>query len=397
MVDPMNQGMIERTYLSILFFNPERLLEEQPVQLFEFPSHQKVLELMKRALEPDRTLNMGKLAEHPIEFEDLTLIMDLYVSGVQYEHYRAILMDRMKLRTLEHYMSLTKAGKMSLEGFVEKANNALKLVDAPPKQKTPEELAQMLTSKKSRLNFSRFQLFSKYLPIQEHTLTTIAAFTSRGKSAFALNLAHDLARGGRRVMYYNLEMTEEDIWRRLVEIDLQMRVSEIEAIQPGTPDYERIKKSIDYNGKFVVLNGTTDAESIRNQVIREPEEPVVFVDHVSYLRGAFGLKERERISESMKILNSIAKDGKATVFVLAQINRQGENEGNLSNLYGSSAIEQDSDNVIILDPDEDELQPDGRAKPELKMLAKAQKVRGGPKGTIKFLFRKPTQTFVERV
>jgi len=198
-------------------------------------------------------------------------------------------------------------------------------------------------------------------------------------------------------MYYNLEMTEEDIWRRLVEIDLQMRVSEIEAIQPGTPDYERIKKSMDYNGKFVVLNGTTDAESIRNQVIRESEEPVVFVDHVSYLRGAFGLKERERISESMKILNSIAKDGKATVFVLAQINRQGENEGNLSNLYGSSAIEQDSDNVIILDPEEDELQPDGRAKPELNMLAKAQKVRGGAKGTIKFLFRKPTQTFVERV
>ncbi|WP_305180333.1 DnaB-like helicase C-terminal domain-containing protein, partial [Faecalibaculum rodentium] len=80
------------------------------------------------------------------------------------------------------------------------------------------------------------------------------------------------------------------------------------------------------------------------------------------------LQERERISESMRILHGIAKDGKATVFVLAQINRDGEHKASLSKLQGSSSIEQDSDNVLILDPKEDEYEPSGRSKSDIQMV-----------------------------
>jgi len=399
---PRTQGELERAYLAIMYFNPTKVEENQPLQLFEFPSHQRIIRMLKEAYDPEtQTYNEAALMKNATDYVELTDIMEMFVFDSQlegqYEHFRSTLFDNMKVRTLGEYMDRLEKMEISLETFVEKVEAAVKMRDSLPRQKTPQELAEMITSRKRHLRFNRFANFNKCMPIQENTLTTIAAYTSRGKSAFALNLAHDLAKQGYKVIYFNLEMTEEDVWKRLAAIDLQLGINNIQKIEKGSKQYQELLDSLDYGDRLTIVNGTKSAMDIRAMVIKEKEKPIVFVDHISYLTGRSDLKERERISESMKTLNALAKDGRATVFALAQINRQGEDKGTLSNLYGSSAIEQDSDNVLILEPEEDELQPNGSAKPDLKMIAKAQKVRGGVKGNLPYLFRKPTQTFVERV
>ena len=155
---------------------------------------------------------------------------------------------------------------------------------------------------------------------------------------------------------------------------------------PGQTELmEKAERSLN-DGNFIAVHGSRSAGSVQEVVKqlygRFGRPVVVFVDHIHYLTGDMKLLERDRISEAMKVLNALAKDGKATVFVLAQLNREGESKAGLRNLQGSSAIEQDSDNVLILEPAEDET--DGaktydvilRVKPEKASQITSQVIGG---------------------
>lgn len=396
------QYSLEREYLGLLCIYPERLEDFQDPRWFTDLNHLDLLAALKDCWD-GKIINVARMqTHHPASVSWYSGYLELDWYGAEYDHLRyeleqaaitrEIVRDAERLGKKEITFEQFKTTLDSYQSCQIEIGNGL-----------PDDMVAAITSDSSILRFEKFRIsMGQKLRISENTVTTIAAYTSRGKSALALNLANDL-RKEYPIVYFNLEMNQVALSRRLMAINTGIPIRIFQGMHPTSKE-QMLMKEAEMSlkeGEFRIVHGSRSAESVRAIVNtlknRLGKPPVVFVDHVNYLTGDKRLLERERIGESMKILNALAKDGKATVFVLAQINREGEKNASLSKLQGSSAIEQDSDNVLILEPEEDEIDGYGRSKNDLNMVLKAQKVRDGVKGNLPLLFRKDRQQFIERL
>ena len=118
----------------------------------------------------------------------------------------------------------------------------------------------------------------------------------------------------------------------------------------------------------------------------------MFVDYIGYVYTKENQNDRERIGEAMRELQMLSKDYNVTIFVLAQINREGNEEPGLIYLKDSGELEQTAHAVLILHNPDKNLD---NSMPELKILI--PKNRNGQLGYLKMIYNKKTQKFTEVV
>jgi replicative DNA helicase len=100
--------------------------------------------------------------------------------------------------------------------------------------------------------------------------------------------------------------------------------------------------------------------------------------------------DRERIGEVVREIKNMTADLDITVFLVAQINRSGDEEPSLVNLKDSGELEQTAHCVMIIHNPEKNNQ--NNQTPEIKLLV--PKNRSGRLGSLKMIFDKPTQRFI---
>jgi replicative DNA helicase len=389
------QDQQELAFLQIMTSYPEKIGLVKDENIFSNETLRKLFLLMRKHWDGE-TLNLDGMAyEDEGLFDYFLQIWDWTPYVSMFDHWLKELTKKYFNRILSDKLLEVQAGSLSQDEYVNLVNRA----SARLKEETTNDdydFAEAVTSSDDTLKFNKFAKLLQYVRIPLHTLTTIAAYTSRGKSALALNLGLDLMYDY-KIMYFNLEMARKAVDRRICSIQLDLPSSEFYGLKRDCELYNDIV-AVGRNLKekeFTVYTGARGVDSICDIVEKESKvskKPiVVIVDHVNYLTPIPNVSERENISYSMKRLNAIAKNEYATVFVLSQINRMGEDNANLSNLQGSAAIEQDSDTVLILEYQK------GADLNQLKvpMVLNAKKVRSGMTGALNLMFNKPTQTFYE--
>ena len=391
---------LEQDYLAILCLFPNYFDDYQDPRWFTCPEYRTLLQDLAECREGTK-INAAKLKARNTESAKLFgQLLSAAFSQAEYHDLQGELEKSARAREIVEAAEMLSDGKIGIEQFKKRIDSYSDL-DLLSDNGLPDDMIGLITSSSSVLKFDKYRhTFGDTLGISENTLTTIAAYTSRGKSALALNLANDL-RKSYPVVYFNLEMNKRGFVSRLMSMNTGIHIKKFCGMNPDpgqTELMEKAERSLN-DGNFIAVHGSRSAGSVQEVVKqlygRFGRPVVVFVDHIHYLTGDMKLLERDRISEAMKVLNALAKDGKATVFVLAQLNREGESKAGLRNLQGSSAIEQDSDNVLILEPAEDETDGFGTAKKDLHMYLKAMKVRDGTQARCSLLFRKDRQQFVE--
>lgn len=210
--------------------------------------------------------------------------------------------------------------------------------------------------------------------LPQDSLIVIAARPSIGKTAFALNLMHSMAKqsyasieAGHKVMHkiksaiFSLEMSNMQLGRRLVAIASGMSTYRIThgTIFYQTNGKERLQEalsevsneSIDYidgnSGKDVVFLDNIIA-TIRK--LAKTGTKVFFIDHLGLVRSRTGgLKRYEQVHEITFALHRLAQAIHVVIVVLCQLNRNAEGRSPvLSDLRESGDIEQDSDVIAFL-------------------------------------------------
>ena len=112
---------------------------------------------------------------------------------------------------------------------------------------------------------------------------------------------------------------------------------------------------------------------------------LVLVDYLQRVKGS-GQGIYEKTTDVVQTLKELARMHDVPVICAAQINRQGQQNANMSHLKGSGDIEQEADQILILERDADE-----ETKAELSL----EKNRHGPTGSIPLYFDAPHLTFAE--
>lgn len=221
---------------------------------------------------------------------------------------------------------------------------------------------------------------------------TIGARPGVGKSVVGVQLALELAKQG-GVAMLSLEMSQDDVNKRIVASEKQISMSKLMNPSDLTPnDWQQIAEwtSSYRNPLAVSKSSSVDIIGIkrfaRNVHRRAPLAGVV-VDYLQLMSQAPQDRRarHEFVADMSRQLKLLAMDMNVPVVMLSQLNRQSESRDDkmprIADLRESGAVEQDSDVVILLHRDINNL----ATKHELKMLV--AKNRHGNTGVCDFDFR----------
>lgn len=244
-------------------------------------------------------------------------------------------------------------------------------------------------------------------------LIVIAGRPSMGKTSLALNLAEQIALGGRApfdphrgqvpvpVAFFSLEMSKEAVSQRLISAAAQVDHQRIRSGDVSADEFERIKDAcstlhhapvyVDDSSALTVLQLRARAR----RMVRQHKVRCLMIDYLQLLTAPGAARENRQaeVASISRGIKSLARELRIPVICLAQLNRGVENrEGNrprMSDLRESGSIEQDADAVMLLhreeyyhigEPDWLDSHPEAKGKAEL-ILAKQ---RNGPTGVVEF-------------
>jgi replicative DNA helicase len=238
---------------------------------------------------------------------------------------------------------------------------------------------------------------------QKSEFIVIAARPSVGKTAFALNIAQNVAINQRlTVAVFSLEMSKEALTQRMLcseaRIDSQRLRKGLLRTEEWGPLTTAAGKLSEANIFIDETPGITDMQ-LRAKARRIQSRHGLDLVIVDYLQLMSSIRKKEgrtqEISEISRSLKALARELGIPVLALSQLSRAVETRGRdkrpiLSDLRESGAIEQDADVVIFLY--RDELYNPNSDKEGIAEII-IQKQRNGPTGTIELKFFKEFTRF----
>lgn len=233
--------------------------------------------------------------------------------------------------------------------------------------------------------------------LHDSELTCVGARPGVGKTAFALNIAINIAQKGKKVYFCSLEMSAEQIMQRIIGYYTGINT---QFLRTGRLKNEEMAKIAEQTNNILSLNLKIDTkiryiEDLENVIfeLKEKEEiDVLIVDYLTLLKSKekFAIRELE-VAEISRKLKLLALDLKIPVIILVQLNRDAENKvPTMANIRESGSIEQNCDNIIFLHNEDLDKQPN-------IITVILEKQRQGTTGSLKLMFNKRYSRFVNIV
>ena len=194
-------------------------------------------------------------------------------------------------------------------------------------------------------------------------LYVIPGATGTGKTAFALQMAYQIAAQGKDVLYISLEMGEEEIYERHISrISYQLygdtaQAKTVHSIIQEKKTVSAAKEQFEKVGLYlrtVCGVGSIDADDIRQIVEKYEYEldtlPVVFVDYLQILKAHDPhMTDKQAVDYNVLKLKQLSRDFKIPIVALASMNRTSYSDViSMVSIKESGAIEYTSDVCIGL-------------------------------------------------
>ncbi len=190
-------------------------------------------------------------------------------------------------------------------------------------------------------------------------LTTIGARPGVGKTIIGMQIALNIARNKKKVMYTSLEMSVTQLCERIIAAysktnGLRLRLGDIRGDEEWKAIYDTANAFAMEN--FLLDKTSRNPAHIRTK-IRKHKPELVVIDYLQLLQSTSKEHSREReVATITRDLKLMSLEFQIPIIILSQLNRNAEgNRPTMADLRESGAIEQDSDNIIFLhEPSEKE-------------------------------------------
>lgn len=241
--------------------------------------------------------------------------------------------------------------------------------------------------------------------LQKSDLFILAARPSMGKTALALNIAHNVAvLSEQPVLIFSLEMSKEQLVDRLLAMESGVDAWALRTGNLTDTDFEKLGQAMGTLSEaqiFIDDSPGITVSDLRTKARREAHTRplgLIIVDYLQLMSGGsrFGneFNRVQEISEISRGLKGIARELNLPVLALSQLSRSVESRSpqipQLADLRESGSIEQDAD-VVAFIYREDYYNPETERKNITDVLIK--KHRNGPTGGVELFFDRIKQRF----
>lgn len=347
------------------------------------------------------------------------------VSAANGEYYASIIKrDSLTRKVIEAGNDIAKFGYECQDGK-DALDNAEKLVYAIAEQSSEKALVKVDDAAALALkiiqdaqsgNVPKNTVYTDFPTFDQKThglkpgeMVLIAARPSVGKTAFALNIAANVALNhGKKVAIFSLEMPADLLATRMLAYISKVSLTKMKT--RGALSATDLKKL--YNGYKALLasdvyiddysmNGPSDVLSKCRRLKREKGLDLVIIDYLQLMtaqkNGRAAESRQVEVSDMSRKMKIYAKELECPIILLSQMSRgieqRNDHTPQLSDLRESGSIEQDADIVMFLNKP----YTYNKALPPNEVILDVKKNRNGTIGEIKLDWDGDTTTFKECV
>lgn len=252
--------------------------------------------------------------------------------------------------------------------------------------------------------------------LQPDNLIILAARPAVGKTAFALNIAQNVATStDTSVAIFSLEMSAESLVNRMLCAEGSINANHLRTGKLDEGEWQNLIVAMGaLSNTSIFIDDTPGIKmaEIRAKCRRLAKEKgnlgLVVIDYLQLIEGSNKESRQQEVSEISRQLKKLAKELSVPILALSQLSRGVEQRQDkrpvLSDIRESGSIEQDADIVAFLYRDdyyergESKSEEDGDDQDSLnqdvgEVELIIEKNRAGARGTVKLLFIKSYNKF----
>ena len=292
-------------------------------------------------------------------------------------------------------------GQRNKHGFVSISQLAVQLIDRVT------ELYENGAEEVTGVRTGFYDMDRMTAGLQKGDLVILAARPSMGKTAFALNIAENVAVSeGLPVLVFSMEMGASQLALRMVGSLGRIDQSGLRTGRIKDDEWGRLTEAVDKLGKAPLYIDETpglNPAELRARARRMARQyggtlGLIVIDYLQLMSGTAksdGENRATELSEISRSLKALAKELQCPVIALSQLNRSVETRTDkrpmMSDLRESGAIEQDADVIMFIYRDEYYTKDQCKEPGVAEIIIGKQ--RNGPVGTVKLTFLKPLTKF----
>lgn len=194
--------------------------------------------------------------------------------------------------------------------------------------------------------------------LNKSDLILIGARPAMGKTSFALNIARNVSMTGKKVVFFSLEMSNEQLASRVLSTEARVESNKLRSGDISSEEWVRLAEATERLNKCELYFDDTASitvPEIKSKIKRARNVDCIVIDYLGLMESAKKKENRvQEVTEITRSLKMLAKDMRIPVVCCAQLSRGPEKNGKASNrpmlsdLRDSGSIEQDADIVMML-------------------------------------------------
>ena len=339
-------------------------------------------------------------------------IMGRVETAVQMNHYANIVREKSNLRKMNRAYRIATESIMSqsdtaenIKHTVDSKVNQIQFAQAKPNdlrstaEEIKDEFRKMLAGEfvtdalPTHIGKLDQQLGNRGIAPGE--VVTLAAPTSCGKSALALNIAlKSVTHNDAPCAVFSLEMPQKQLFKRMTQTLAGVNIRQISDGVISDENMKKVDEAIDqlHSVPLYTSHNVKSAEDLASQLRKLVDKQGVKLAVIDYLQlipfDSGKVSKTEGIANISHKIKQLALELNIGILLLAQVNREGaKREGGLDiyDLKDSGDIENDADVVLLMYPQqgnfEDSKMTDSNG-PYTNLEYKIAKNREGERGTI---------------
>ncbi|MEK4487861.1 replicative DNA helicase [Psychrobacillus sp. FSL H8-0484] len=431
-VPPHNQEA-EQSVIGAIFLDPQALITAAEIVMpedFYRVAHQKIFQTMLRLSDQGKAIDVVTVTEElssKKELEDvggisyISEIANTVPTAANIGHYAKIVEEKSILRRLIRVATTIVEDGFTREDEVEAllSEAERKMMEVANRKnagdfkhikdvlvETYDNIEKLHTRKGDVTGIpTGFRDLDKITAgFQRNDLIIVAARPSVGKTAFALNVAQNVAtKTDENVAIFSLEMGAEQLVMRMLCAEGNIDAQVLRTGALTTEDWRKLTMamgSLSNAGIFIDDTPGIRVNEIRAKCRRLKQEHglgMILIDYLQLIQGSGGSQanRQQEVSEISRSLKGLARELKVPVIALSQLSRGVEQRQDkrpmMSDLRESGSIEQDADIVSFLYR-EDYYDKETENQNMIEIIIAKQ--RNGPTGTVTLAFVKEFNKFV---
>lgn len=193
---------------------------------------------------------------------------------------------------------------------------------------------------------------------QPGNFTILAGATGAGKTCAMLNLIVAMAKHGKKVLLFSLEMTADELLNRIIAMTAGINSTNLRNRNLTTDEMEKYVRYTE-SKTFKILQENISIHTRYDitveditAVVQSSKADIVCIDYLGLIASNSSPNSYERVSDISRKLKILANTCKKPVIALHQLNRGAKDRTDkrptLSDLRDSGKLEQDADTILFV-------------------------------------------------